>query len=1107
MRVVRVALVVVGAVVLLLAGSAAALLAVLDDEDYRHIATYLVERATGRAVTIEGPFSFHVALEPSLTASDIRVANPPWASRPDLARIGHLEVQLALRPLLSGTLLIPRLILEDANFELEKGADGTTNWVMPPARGGLVPVLGTVALRNVGWHYRDQATGQETSIALGHLTVEDLGNIARLDGEGTWDGRRIGAKGEFGTLARALDPAKPFPIDLSFFLPALELSVHGTMADPVAGRGLDLSLTGRSGNIAELLKMLDSDLPLAGRLDGEAKLSGELAALRLSDLHLSVAGNQSREPKLNLELAGQIETIRPGDAFSLGGIDVKVKLETSTAALSGWLKREVPELGRVQGRFALTGSSEALKLADLNLQIGSADRLAIAATGAVDEFRLKPEPSLQGINVRMEAKAPSAAPLAEVLGHTLPELGPVDGRVALSGSSKVMKLADLDLRVGSADGLTVVATGAVDEIRLKPDLSAQGINVRVEAESSSTAPLAKVLDRPLPELGPVEGRFALTGSAEAMKLADLDLKVGNANRLAIAATGAINDLQLRPEPAVRGVDIRIDARTPASAALTDVLGARLPELGALRASGRLTGGLDRLDLEGVDLRAGPPERPVRVTGRIDNVLFLGAARTSATFASDLGPLLGWALDRELPALGPVRARAELANIDGRLRIEGLEATAGDTDVLSARVAGMLGDARRSDRSGLDIEVAARDLTILGSMLDVSMPALGPFSFKGRLEGDLETPRLSGKARVGQTQIDEILRGSFAGARPWISGQLTTPVLYLADLGIRPNGPWQQNTNGAPRTAGAQATSLAALRTLDLSLSVRIDQLEGTRLSIDRAGLNIALQDGVLYINSNSFDLLEGSAEIDAAVDTSVAPPNITLNASADDLQLGDLLAQFDSDVPIEGELDLKTALQTAGTSLPGLTAALAGEFGMAIERGRINLRSFDLTGANLMQWLFTGAALRSSTDLRCFVARFGIEDGVATSQSLFMDTSLARSTGSGTLNLVDRTIDILVHPRPARAELVRLTTPYRIVGPLSNPSVEISKAGLAGRAVGELALTPFNLLGSLTSLVSDWGRDQKNPCLTWTQSGTADGGRRRRRARRALRGCRGDLCR
>ncbi len=473
-----------------------------------------------------------------------------------------------------------------------------------------------------------------------------------------------------------------------------------------------------------------------------------------------------------------------------------------------------------------------------------------------------------------------------------------------------------------------------------------------------------------------------------------------------------------------------------------------------------------------------------MSGRIDNVLLLGAARASATFESDFAPLLGWALDRRLPELGRVLATAQLAEVGGSLRIERFEASAGDPDVLSAKVAGIFGDVKSG---GLDIEMSAKDLAILGTMLDVPIPALGPLSFKGRLAGDLEAPRLSGKARLGQTDIDGTLRGSFAGARPRISGELATPVLYLADFGIRPNGPWQKNAaaQGTPPGSGPQPTSFAALRALDLSLSLRIDQLEGTRLSVDRASLDVTLQDGVLRIASDSFDLSEGSAELDATLDTSADPPGISLSASANDLRLGAILAEFKTDVPVEGELDLETTLTSTGSSLPSLIAALDGEFGMAIERGRIDLRYVDLTGVNLLQWLFTGAALRSGTDLSCFVARFGVAHGVATSRSLFMDTSLARSTGSGTLNLVDHTIDILVQPRPARAELVRLTTPYRIVGPLSGPSIEVSKVGLARRAVGELALTPLSLLGSLTSLVSDWGKDQENPCLTWPQSGTA----------------------
>ncbi len=332
----------------------------------------------------------------------------------------------------------------------------------------LVPVIGTVALRDVDWHYRDQATGRATSIALAHLTVDDVGNVARLDGEGTWDGRKIGAKGEFGTLAQALNPTRPFPIDLSVSLPALELALQGTVADPLTGRGLDVRLTGQSDRIEELLKLLGSDLPLVGHLDGAARLSGDPALLRLSDLHLAVSDNQNGESRPSLEVTGQIETIRPEDAVPLEGIDCKVQLATSTAVLPDWLQREVPDLGPVQGRFALTGSSQALKLADLDLRVGSADQLTIAATGAVGDIQLAPELAVQGIDLHLEAKAPATAPLAKLLDRPLPELGPIDARFALTGNAEALKLADLDLQVGSSDQLTIAATGAVDEIQLRP---------------------------------------------------------------------------------------------------------------------------------------------------------------------------------------------------------------------------------------------------------------------------------------------------------------------------------------------------------------------------------------------------------------------------------------------------------------------------------------------------------------------------------------------------------------------------------------------------------------------------------------------------------------
>src|SRR5262245_50038207 len=168
MRALKIALITIAAAVLLIVAGAVVLFATLSDESYRRLASYLFERATGRTLIVDGRFAVHRSLRPSLVMSHVRIPNPVWASAPDLAPIGHFELEIALPSLLSGTLVIERLILEDSAFSLERRADGTANWTMGQGGPGLelVPVLGTLRLRNVAWHYRDNASGDETGVQL-----------------------------------------------------------------------------------------------------------------------------------------------------------------------------------------------------------------------------------------------------------------------------------------------------------------------------------------------------------------------------------------------------------------------------------------------------------------------------------------------------------------------------------------------------------------------------------------------------------------------------------------------------------------------------------------------------------------------------------------------------------------------------------------------------------------------------------------------------------------------------------------------------------------------------------------------------------------------------
>ena len=146
----------------------------------------------------------------------------------------------------------------------------------------------------------------------------------------------------------------------------------------------------------------------------------------------------------------------------------------------------------------------------------------------------------------------------------------------------------------------------------------------------------------------------------------------------------------------------------------------------------------------------------------------------------------------------------------------------------------------------------------------------------------------------------------------------------------------------------------------------------------------------------------------------------------------------------------------------------------------------NLATADLVTWLLAGAQrgaqmLRGAggrTKLECLVGQFTIRHGVATAQSLLMTTPLTHSTATGTINLVDRTIDLVVHFRARQASTFDPATTYRIHGPMADPAFDFSKTGFVARAITNLVLKPLDALGALLPLVSDDGGDPSNPCLS-----------------------------
>jgi uncharacterized protein involved in outer membrane biogenesis len=77
------------------AGVLILLLATRDAAVYRRALERQLSTALGRAVAV-GSVSIDFSLPPNLSARDLRIANPAWASQPDLISAASGEVQVDL---------------------------------------------------------------------------------------------------------------------------------------------------------------------------------------------------------------------------------------------------------------------------------------------------------------------------------------------------------------------------------------------------------------------------------------------------------------------------------------------------------------------------------------------------------------------------------------------------------------------------------------------------------------------------------------------------------------------------------------------------------------------------------------------------------------------------------------------------------------------------------------------------------------------------------------------------------------------------------------------------------------------------------------------------
>jgi uncharacterized protein involved in outer membrane biogenesis len=150
--------------------AAGVMYAMFDAEAFKRELSQRVVDVTGRTLAI-GSAELQMGLPPKVVLNDVRLSNARWGSRPDMARIKSVEIDLNPGSIVSGGSRIAQVRLDGADVLLETDPVGASNWQLAQVGPVAGPSAVAGALNALG------ALGAPSSVVISNtvLTIQSPG--------------------------------------------------------------------------------------------------------------------------------------------------------------------------------------------------------------------------------------------------------------------------------------------------------------------------------------------------------------------------------------------------------------------------------------------------------------------------------------------------------------------------------------------------------------------------------------------------------------------------------------------------------------------------------------------------------------------------------------------------------------------------------------------------------------------------------------------------------------------------------------------------------------------------------------------------------------------
>lgn len=967
--------------------------------DWSRFKAPLVERlqaATGRTVTLSGPIGLRLLPSPAISAERLTIANPAGMGG-DFARVERLRAHVALLPLLTGTLRLTSLELDQPHLNLIRPTGKPANWdfgsppEVPPGR--IAPSQRTARPEP------PPAIASDEALPVNEVVINN-GRITYGDGKGP-----AATVSDLVARVRLGGLSGPFQADGAAKLNGSLISFEASLERMLPGRAAPISL--------------------------KLRLPGDDARLAMQGMVTQLSGGQTLRAHVTLAAPDPRRSLsRLGLVPSLPAGELSVESDISASAQEASATNLVASIGDARATGAITAAFGAVPQVDAKLSIAALDLDKWSPLSGARAGTATPSPTT--------APAPGPAPDKAVDGFNLPQQMFVSATLsveALSWHGQVAREARLEavldqgevmLRAASiqlpgnstltADGALAVHDGQPlfeGQLRLRSDnlrslLAWAGATPAGIAESrlrnlDLTAPVRVEWPRiSLPDfrltLDNSHARGTLTARMAGRPALGLSAAIDSVN---VDAYRPAKDSGNAPPAAAPRGDEQPAAGETASAAADSGFDAEI----ALKIQSLMAAGAA---VEDVTVNA------LLQNGQLDLRQLSGVL--AGTRASAQGRIAG--MPGGTARLERLNVRVDSPQPARLLRALGTEGPNLPPLKLSATISG--------DTAGTVFDVSELSLTI------------GPSSVTGQGQVDFSgtKPAIAAELTAKELALDSLLANPRTGFL--LPGGPRLPPFALP--------PGAQAIPVAAGAVGAGASpftreplNLAALQAFDARIGLQADAVTAKDWRLEQAVARLVVQDGTASLDSLTGKLLGG--DLTASVKLSSAPrPALsgTLNVAGADLATAPLALGGGISVT-RGKLTTGARFTATGQSTQDMAASLNGDGTLAVRDGTIE--GFDLPAVNqrlnnienigsLLGVVQAGLA-GGKTPFSQLSGTFRAENGVVTSDDIKLDAEGGGANAQTRVDLPRWTTSTAVGIHLANATQAPLGV--RLEGTLDNP--------------------------------------------------------------------------